>query len=117
MTGRPARDSFRDDPSTDLVEDRAVGDLLVAGQQEGLADDLRQARVVLEREQDARARLAAARGDDAEVLVVRLHQHVPRAEVDLVAAELAPYAQVAVVDLQPGRALDLRDQLPEHLAS
>ena len=62
----------------DLTGDRRVGDLRVSGQQERLAEDHAQQRVVVER-QEQLARLPVAGRDDAQVLVVGRHEDVPAA--------------------------------------
>src|SRR5687768_14863924 len=68
--------------SAQLPRDRQVRDRGVVDEHEGLAEDDRELLVALEREVDI---VAAGRaiGNDAEVLVVRLHQDVAAAEVDL----------------------------------
>jgi hypothetical protein len=76
----------------DLTQYCPIFDVFVVGEQEGLAEDYRQGSVAFKRQEDllegSRAR-AAAVGDDTKVSVVRFHEDVRAAEVDLVGAQFA----------------------------
>ncbi len=87
-TERPVR---RRDDSSDLAEDGGIGDPVIVGEEERLAEDDREHLITLEGEEDPAGRRAARDVlalNDAEILVIRLHQDVAAAEVDLVRADL-----------------------------
>src|SRR5215210_5225260 len=112
--GRPGRSRL----PGDLVQDRGVLYLPVICQKERLAQDYREGAIAFER-QEYLAREPAGRRSagrhDAQVLVVRLHQYVAAAEVDLVRANIAPYDQEPLRQAATVRYLQPGDQTLQHL--
>src|SRR5918994_2125151 len=104
--------------SSDLVQDRRVLYLPVFCQQERLAQDYRQGAIAFEGQEYLSRKPAGRRsagGHDAQVLVVRLHQYVAAAKVDLVRANVAPDDQEPLRQAATVRYLQSRDQALQHL--
>src|SRR5262245_25439165 len=72
-----------------LSRDRRIGNLVVGGEQKRLAQNHRQRLIALEGQEQAR--VLAARRDDAQILVVRLHQDVAASQMDFICAKLAAH--------------------------
>src|SRR6266567_7430587 len=76
----------------DLPDDARIPDLDVLRQHECLAQDDRQSRITLERQENLFTRCPSRTAPvrhDAEILIIWFHEDIPTAEVDFVGAELA----------------------------
>src|SRR5438309_5371040 len=69
--------------SLQLAQNTRIGDLGIVGQQERLAEDDRQHAVTFKRQEDAARLLGhAPAGNDAQELIVRLHEDIAAAEMN-----------------------------------
>lgn len=70
-----------------------IADLRILRQQKGFAQDNGQGLVALEGQEDAIFHHATrpSRRDDAQVLVIRFHQDIPRAQMDFICADVAAH--------------------------
>src|SRR5829696_1110556 len=107
---RPEREPPTDRASGHLRADRLVGDRRVVGEEERLAQDQAQDRVVVKRQEEPGGAPVAGR-HDAQVAVVGLDQDVAAAEVDPVRAQVAPHHEVALVERAAVGDREPRDQL------
>ena len=76
-------------PHQNLAHDRGILDLAILGEEERFAENDRQHAVALEWQKNCRPLAGRWLGDDAEVLIVRRHQDVAAAQVNLVGPQVA----------------------------
>src|SRR5262245_57883087 len=101
----------------DLTRDRRVADLRVVGEQERLAQNDRQRRVAFEGQVNISRPRRGLPWHDAQVLIVRRHEDIARAEVNLVCSQRAAYFQETLADLAFLGDLEPRDEAIEELPS
>jgi len=79
------------------MNDGWISDLRVLSKQEGFGEDDGEERIAFEWQEEllGRGYSEPGFGDDAQVLVVRLHQDVARTQVNLIGAQVAAHDEKA----------------------
>jgi hypothetical protein len=99
----------------DLPRNRRVGNRSVIRQQKRLAQNGRKHVVAFEGQKNIIRFCRTARGHDAKILIVRLHQDVAAAEMDFVSAQVAAHYQKAVMQMAAVSDLQSWNHALQHL--